>query len=168
MWIIWTYLIESLSEGKSIISHYLSPTFLSLSLSLTMVHFPPLPSLSFPTAFDMFLVDDRILPMLGRALGKIFFSKKKQPIPLKIGQMLGKGDPTTVAKRIIAAREKTYLYRNHGNCVSIRIAKTNFKSSQVSPKKEGDGMCAHRSLVSSYQPLLLLFCLVSPVRWWII
>lgn len=69
--------------------------------------------------------------MLGRALGKIFFSKKKQPIPLKIGQILGKGDPSTVAKRIIAAREKTYLYRNHGNCVTIRIAKTNFKPSQV-------------------------------------
>lgn len=85
------------------------------------------------TAFDLFLVDDRILPLLGKALGKIFFAKKKQPVPLKLGALL-KGpnpDPTAVGKRIVAARERTYLYRNHGNCVSVRVARTTMGPQQV-------------------------------------
>jgi ribosome biogenesis protein UTP30 len=34
--------------------------------------------------FDMFLADDRIIPMLAKLLGKNFFKAKKQPVPLKI------------------------------------------------------------------------------------
>lgn len=79
------------------------------------------------------MVDDRILPLLGKALGKIFFSKKKQPVPLKLGPILkgGNGDPTTVGKRILAARERTYLHRNHGNCVAVRVARTTMTGEQV-------------------------------------
>lgn len=70
-------------------------------------------------------MDDRILPNLGRALGKVFFSKKKQPVPIKIGGLAGKGDPAVVAKRVDAARRHTYMYLSHGTCVSIRVGKTN-------------------------------------------
>ncbi len=81
-------------------------------------------------------MDDRILPLLGKALGKIFFSKKKQPVPLKLGPVLlkgqGGGDAAhTVGKRILAARERTYLYRNHGNCVSLRVARTTMTAGEV-------------------------------------
>lgn len=77
------------------------------------------------------MVDDRILPLLGKALGKIFFSKKKQPAPLKLAPILKGGDAAVVGKRILAARERTYLYRNHGNCVSVRVARTTMGAEQV-------------------------------------
>lgn len=68
---------------------------------------------------------------MGKALGKIFFSKKKQPVPLKLGPVLKGGDPATVGKRILAARERTYMYRNHGNCVAVRVARTTMTGAQV-------------------------------------
>lgn len=72
----------------------------------------------------MFLVDDRILPNLCRALGKVFFSKKKQPVPIKIGGLAGKGDPATVAKRVLTARSQTYMYLSHGTCLALRVGRT--------------------------------------------
>lgn len=61
-------------------------------------------------AFDMFLVDDRIMALLGRVLGQIFFRKKKQPVPIRLGA-LAKGDVKGAAQRIIDARNRTYMYR---------------------------------------------------------
>jgi ribosome biogenesis protein UTP30 len=40
-------------------------------------------------AHDLFLVDERVLPMLPKLLGKTFFAKKKQPIPVRLA---GGGD----------------------------------------------------------------------------
>ena len=33
---------------------------------------------------DIFLVDDHILPMVGEYLGKVFYKKKKRPIPIRV------------------------------------------------------------------------------------
>lgn len=63
----------------------------------------------------MFLVDDRIMALLGRVLGQIFFRKKKQPVPIRLGA-LAKGDVKGAAQRIIDARNRTYMYR----CAPIR------------------------------------------------
>jgi len=35
-------------------------------------------------SYDLFLADDRILPMLPHLIGKEFFKKKKQPLPVKL------------------------------------------------------------------------------------
>lgn len=63
-------------------------------------------------AFDLFLVDDRVMALLGRVLGKIFFSKKKQPVPIRLGGLF-KGEKGTqhVGRRITEARNSTYMYR---------------------------------------------------------
>ena len=105
----------------------LPPTFTSLSFPLTYSPLPPL------KAFDLFLVDDRILPLLGKALGKTFFSKKKHPVALKLGGLLSSNPQAmaTVGKRIIAAQQRAHLYRNHGNCLSVKVAKTSFKPAEA-------------------------------------
>ena len=35
-------------------------------------------------SYDLFLADERVLPSLPRLLGKTFFQKKKQPIPIRL------------------------------------------------------------------------------------
>jgi ribosome biogenesis protein UTP30 len=79
----------------------------------------------------MFLVDDRILPMMTKALGKAFFGKKKQPVPLRLRGIVGGDDPAKVLARIEAARARTYMYRSSGSCLSVRMARTNFTPEQV-------------------------------------
>lgn len=105
----------------------MAPTFILCSFPLTYSPLPPL------KAFDLFLVDDRILPLLGKALGKTFFSKKKHPVALKLGGLLSSNPQAmaTVGKRIIAAQQRTHLYRNHGNCLSVKVAKTSFRPAEA-------------------------------------
>ena len=64
--------------------------------------------------FDLFLADDRILPMLGKALGKHFFQQKKQPIPIKLTRK--EALPFTV-KRCLSS---TFLFISPGTCLSIK------------------------------------------------
>lgn len=66
-------------------------------------------------SYDLFLADDRILPSLPKLLGKTFFKKKKQPIPVKLA---GKDWAGQVRK----ACGCTYMHMN-GSSMAIRIAK---------------------------------------------
>ncbi|KMS94255.1 hypothetical protein BVRB_023250, partial [Beta vulgaris subsp. vulgaris] len=36
------------------------------------------------SSYDLFVADDRVLPILPNILGKAFFSRKKQPVPVRI------------------------------------------------------------------------------------
>ena len=72
--------------------------------------------------FDVFMADDRILPMLGRALGKNFFEKKKQPIPIRITQT--KQLPFVVD----ACLRGTFLLIRPGTCISIKAGYTNMST----------------------------------------
>jgi ribosomal protein L1 len=74
--------------------------------------------------FDLFLCDDRILPLMPKALGKTFFEKKKHPIPVKV---TGK----SVHKCITKARDSTYFYLGWGPCSAVRIAKTTMTVDEV-------------------------------------
>jgi len=64
--------------------------------------------------FDVFLADDRILPMLGKLLGKNFFAVKKQPIPIKLTRK--EAFPFAVEKCL----KSTYLFMPSGTCLGIR------------------------------------------------
>jgi ribosome biogenesis protein UTP30 len=66
-------------------------------------------------SYDLFLADDRILPSLAKNLGKTFFKKKKQPIPVKLA---GKDWAGQVKK----ACDCTYLHLT-GSSLNIRVAK---------------------------------------------
>lgn len=54
--------------------------------------------------YDIFLADERILPSLPKLIGKSFFMKKKQPIPIKI---TGKNFPDQVKKALSC----TYMFK---------------------------------------------------------
>ncbi|CAE6390844.1 unnamed protein product [Rhizoctonia solani] len=72
----------------------------------------------------IFLVDERVVPMMPKLLGKIFFKAKKQPIPVN----LQKKDVKSELERAVSS---TYMHQNQGTCTSIKIAPTTFTSSQV-------------------------------------
>eukprot|EP00553_Chaetoceros_curvisetus_P007194 CAMPEP_0204613984 /NCGR_PEP_ID=MMETSP0717-20131115/1855_1 /ASSEMBLY_ACC=CAM_ASM_000666 /TAXON_ID=230516 /ORGANISM="Chaetoceros curvisetus" /LENGTH=406 /DNA_ID=CAMNT_0051626567 /DNA_START=64 /DNA_END=1284 /DNA_ORIENTATION=+ len=68
--------------------------------------------------YDIFLADDRILPMLGKALGKNFFQEKKQPVPIKLTRQ--EALPYAVKKCL----RSTFLWISPGTCVSVKAGNT--------------------------------------------
>lgn len=64
--------------------------------------------------YTLFLVDDCILPMVGKLLGKTFFMKKNQPVPVKLSRK--EGLPFAVEKCI----KSTFLTIGAGTCLSVK------------------------------------------------
>jgi len=69
------------------------------------------------SSYDLFLTDDRILPILPKLIGKSFFKKKKQPIPVTLSGSDWGG-------RVTKALGATYLYHSQGCTLSIRFSTT--------------------------------------------
>ncbi|KAL3138723.1 hypothetical protein ABBQ32_006478 [Trebouxia sp. C0010 RCD-2024] len=67
-------------------------------------------------SYDLFIADDRIVPSLPKLIGKSFFKKKKLPIPVNL-------QTKDWSSQIQKALSGTYLHRNGGNCLSVRVAK---------------------------------------------
>lgn len=70
-------------------------------------------------SYDLFLADDRILPLLPPVLGKSFFERKKQPYPVVI-----KGRNWT--PQITRARDSTYFFLSTGPSTSVRVSRMSF------------------------------------------
>lgn len=68
--------------------------------------------------YNFFMADDRILPMIGKALGKNFFQEKKQPIPIKITRK--EALPYAVQKCL----SSTFLWVSPGSCLSVKAGST--------------------------------------------
>jgi len=68
--------------------------------------------------FDVFFADDRILPMLTKALGGKFFEKKKQPIPVRLTRK--EALPFAVQKCL----SSTFMYLSGGTCVTVKAGNT--------------------------------------------
>lgn len=66
---------------------------------------------------DLFLADDRIIPMLPKLLGKKWMSERKTPIPV----MLTKTKDGRVRKEVESALASTFYHRNKGTCASVRL-----------------------------------------------
>jgi ribosome biogenesis protein UTP30 len=64
--------------------------------------------------FDVFLADDRILPMLTKALGGKFFDKKKQPVPINICRK--EALPFAVQRCLKGA----FMCLSGGTCVTVK------------------------------------------------
>eukprot|EP00850_Spirogloea_muscicola_P001919 SM000007S20879 [mRNA] locus=s7:696898:698265:+ [translate_table: standard] len=75
-------------------------------------------------SYDLFVADDRILPLLPKLLGKTFFKKKKHPIPVSL-----KG--SNWAEQIRRACDSTYLYLGSGACCVLRTARTSHSEQEV-------------------------------------
>ncbi|KAF9517260.1 hypothetical protein BS47DRAFT_1340013 [Hydnum rufescens UP504] len=63
----------------------------------------------------LFLADERVVPLLPKLLGKMFFEAKKQPIPVCLTKRDIKGE-------LEGAISSTYMHQNKGTCTSIKIA----------------------------------------------
>jgi len=68
--------------------------------------------------YNMFMADDRILPMMSKALGKVFIKAKKLPIPIDVRR--GTAVPFAIQKALSA----TYMTVNTGTCISIPAGHT--------------------------------------------
>jgi len=75
--------------------------------------------------FDIFLVDDRILPMLAKLLGQNFFKAKKQPVPVTITRK--EALPLAVERCLRA----TFMYINPGTCVTIKAGNTGMSNDKL-------------------------------------
>lgn len=75
--------------------------------------------------FDLFLADDRILPMLTKALGKTFLKVKKQPVPVRLERR------SSLASQIARARDSAFLCGSHGDCWAVKLATTAMTEDQV-------------------------------------
>jgi len=76
-------------------------------------------------SYDLFLADDRVLPLLPPLLGKTFFEKKKQPIPVNLSAANLKGE----IERAIS--QSTYMFLNVGTGMAIKIGTTGLSPSQI-------------------------------------
>ena len=65
--------------------------------------------------YDFFLADDRILPMLSKALGKNFFEAKKQPVPIKLTRK------ESLVKSVELCLQSTYMFMPSGTCMNVKV-----------------------------------------------
>ena len=75
-------------------------------------------------SYDLFLSDDRILPLLPKLLGKSFFKKKKQPIPVDLAHE----DWGTAVRRATAG---AYFFVSAGGCSAVRCARASQSAEEV-------------------------------------
>ncbi|XP_078168954.1 uncharacterized protein LOC144563363 [Carex rostrata] len=73
---------------------------------------------------DLFLADKKILPLLPRLLGKSFFQKKKNPLPVNFSRVGWKDQ----IKRIL---NSTFFYLRSGTCCAIRVGRLAMEVEQV-------------------------------------
>jgi hypothetical protein len=76
-------------------------------------------------SYDAFFVDDRILPMMPRVLGKTFFARKRQPVPVAMS------GSRSLTNALLRARDSTPLYLGAGLCVAIKVGHTGMTPAQV-------------------------------------
>jgi ribosome biogenesis protein UTP30 len=75
--------------------------------------------------FDIFFADDRILPMLTKALGGKFFEKKKQPIPISLTRK--EALPFAVQKNV----KSTFMFLSAGTCVTVKAGNTGMDATKL-------------------------------------
>ena len=77
--------------------------------------------------YTVFLADDRILPMLTKALGSTFLRAKKQPVPVKLHTSNKTGLPVAIHK----ALSGTHMFVSNGTCWTVRAGNTGMPSKKV-------------------------------------
>jgi ribosome biogenesis protein UTP30 len=75
-------------------------------------------------SYDLFLADARVIPVLPKLLGKSFFVKKKQPVPVDLTKQ-------DWPKQVRKAASATYVHVGAGTCVHVKVAKARFSVEDV-------------------------------------
>lgn len=78
-------------------------------------------------SFEVFLADERVLPLLPKLLGKTFFEKKKVPLPVN----LQKASSDALSKELKLAIEGTALHLGTGPCTSVKVGLANQSSKDL-------------------------------------
>ncbi|KAJ1688422.1 hypothetical protein LUZ63_019812 [Rhynchospora breviuscula] len=73
---------------------------------------------------DLFIADKKILPLLSRLLGKHFFQKKKNPLPVNFSRVGWKDQ----IKRIL---HSTFFYLRSGTCSAIRVGRLSMEVDHI-------------------------------------
>lgn len=76
-------------------------------------------------SYKLFLVDDCILPMVGKCIGKTFFQKTKQPVPIKLSRK--EALPFTIERCI----KSTFLVISPGTCLNVKAASTKMAAKSI-------------------------------------
>ena len=85
--------------------------------------------------FDVFMADDRILPMLAKSLGKHFFATKKQPIPVRLTRK------TALPLVILQSLRSTFWYLSEGTCLTVKAGTTGMSAKHITENIAA--ICAH-------------------------
>ena len=83
------------------------------------------------SSYDLFLVDERILPMMPKALGKIFYVKKMQPVPVRIARRGAIVSTGALGGAVTRARNSTFVHLGAGSCCAVKVAKTDFDANDI-------------------------------------
>ena len=75
-------------------------------------------------SYDLFCADARVLPILPKLLGKSFFKKKKQPVPVD----LTKKDWAAQIRKAAAA---TYAHVGAGTCIHVKVGTSGMEVAKV-------------------------------------
>uniref|UniRef100_A0A7S0S7C7 Ribosomal protein L1 n=1 Tax=Mantoniella antarctica TaxID=81844 RepID=A0A7S0S7C7_9CHLO len=75
-------------------------------------------------SYDLFCADARVLPLLPKLLGKTFFKKKRQPVPVDLTK---KDWPAQIRKAAAA----TYVHMGAGTCISVKVGKSAQSQAEV-------------------------------------
>ncbi|KAF9005472.1 ribosomal protein L1p/L10e family-domain-containing protein [Cyathus striatus] len=74
--------------------------------------------------YDLFLADERVVPLLPKLLGTKFFAAKKQPIPVCLTRKGVKGE----LERAISS---SYMSQNQGTCTAVKVARLGHTPAQI-------------------------------------
>ncbi|CEG42381.1 low quality protein: ribosomal l1 domain-containing protein 1-like [Plasmopara halstedii] len=75
-------------------------------------------------AYDMFLADDRVIPYLKGPLGSKFFTKKKQPIAVRVSRK-------NVTSSLRLAAKRTAFHVSAGVCQNVKVARLDMTIEQI-------------------------------------
>jgi len=67
--------------------------------------------------YDLFLADDRVMPLLPKLLGKKFFETKKKPVKINM-------KASNLAGEVAKARDAAQLFLGPGICSSVKVGHT--------------------------------------------
>ncbi|KAF9898967.1 hypothetical protein BX616_003409, partial [Lobosporangium transversale] len=80
-------------------------------------------------SYGMFLADARVVAVLPKLLGKTFYLKKKQPVPVDMTK-------TDLKKEISRAIGSTYMHLTSGTCTAVRIGLTSQTPAEITANIE--------------------------------
>lgn len=88
------------------------------------------------TAFNMFIMDNRVVGIIPKLLGKSFYAKNKHPIPMDLTELYSSNPSPSALKKTKTdifelINHSTYFFFNNGPCISLKIGNTNQITEQI-------------------------------------